>query len=349
MVPFNSIPISLEGTTSDGSRWVVTVDHSPFSIGRRDGSSLLLTSGGVSRRHAEILDTTDGWVLRDCGSTNGTHVNGKRLAGDHLLRQGDQLRIADFRFDVVGFHEDGESTQVIDPYAELFEQMLEEKAFDPHFQPIISLADDTLVGYEFLGRINFPGLPNNPSKLFEIARRCDKHIELCQSFRDNALEHAASSKVQELVLFNTLPEEMNLATLSPYLKELRKSVPDLKLGMELHENAITDATMMKQLRQLLDELDILLVYDDFGAGQSRLVELLDFVPDIIKFDVALIRNIQNRTEASRSIVGTLVKMAKDAGIRTVAEGIENLAEADVCRTIGFELGQGFYLGRPARI
>jgi EAL domain-containing protein (putative c-di-GMP-specific phosphodiesterase class I) len=140
---------------------------------------------------------------------------------------------------------------------------------------------------------------------------------------------------------------MSLDILRPSLRALRQAVPDLKLGMELHENAITDTAMMKELRDLLNEQEILLVYDDFGAGQSRLIELLDSVPDILKFDIALIKNIQHRSEASRSMVETLVKMASDAGIRTVAEGVECKEEAETCRAIGFELGQGFYLGRPA--
>jgi EAL domain-containing protein (putative c-di-GMP-specific phosphodiesterase class I) len=127
---------------------------------------------------------------------------------------------------------------------------------------------------------------------------------------------------------------------------LRQSVPDLKLGMELHENTITNVKMMKRLRSMLNELDMLLVYDDFGAGQSRLIELLDSVPDILKFDIALIHNIQLRSDISRSIVETLVKMANDAGIRTVAEGVESSEEAAACKSIGFELAQGYFFGYP---
>jgi EAL domain-containing protein (putative c-di-GMP-specific phosphodiesterase class I) len=98
---------------------------------------------------------------------------------------------------------------------------------------------------------------------------------------------------------------------------------------------------------MLNDLDMLLVYDDFGAGQSRLIELLDSVPDIVKFDIAIIQNIQQRSEASRSMVETLVKMARDAGIRTLAEGVESREEAEACSAIGFELAQGFYFGYPA--
>ena len=340
-------PLRLERKSRDGSVWVFPIEHSPFVIGRKDGSNLLVASEEVSRKHAEIIETFDGWQIADCGSTNGTLVNGKRLTESRILVHGDYITIGGIRFDVVEMIDDSECTQMVNPDAENLERLLDLKAVVPCFQPMVSLSDGTLMGYETLGRIDYDGLPNCPIQLFQISRQLEKQIELSELFRSNALEHAARIGVKELILFNTLPEEMNLAHLGNSLGKLRCTVPELKLGMELNENTITTVKMMKNLRSLLNDLDMLLVYDDFGAGQSRLVELLDSVPDIVKFDIALIQNIQQRSEASRSIVETLVKMANDAGIRTLAEGVESLEEADVCKSIGFELAQGFYFGYPA--
>jgi len=345
----NMIQLSLKRVSQDGSTWVIPVEHSPFAIGRSEGSSLLLAAEGVSRKHAEILETVDGWKIKDCSSTNGTFVNGRRLTENHLLSSGDYITIGEIRFDVMEQVDDSECTQIINPDTENFERMLDLKAVVPHFQPIVSLSDGALLGYEVLGRIAYDGLPNSPAQLFQISRRLGRQIELSELFRNTALEYAAQIGVKELILFNTLPEEMNLECLGRSLKKLRDSVPDLKLGMELHENTITDVKMMKKLRSMLNELDMLLVYDDFGAGQSRLVELLDSVPDIVKFDMALIQNIQQRSDLSRSIVETLVKMARDAGIRTLAEGVDSREEAVTCNGIGFELAQGYYFGRPATL
>ncbi len=301
----------------------------------------------VSRKHAELLATIDGWRIKDCGSTNGTFVNGRRLTEYHLLNHGDYITIGGIRFDVVEQIDDSECTQIISPDAENLERMLDLKAVAPCFQPMVSLSDGALIGYETLGRIAYDGLPNCPTQLFQISRRIDRQIDLSELFRDTALKYAAQIGVKELILFNTLPEEMNLECLGKSLTKLRQSVPDLKLGMELNENSITNVEMMKDLRSMLNDLDMLLVYDDFGAGQSRLIELLDSVPDIVKFDIALIQNIQQRSEISRSMVKTLVTMARDAGIRTLAEGIESREEAETCSAIGFELAQGYYFGYPA--
>jgi EAL domain-containing protein (putative c-di-GMP-specific phosphodiesterase class I) len=350
MIPAkDTIPLRLERKSQDGSLWVIPVEHSPFIIGRRDGSSLLLAAEAVSRKHAELLETVDGWMIRDCNSTNGTFVNGRRLTENQLLNHGDYITIGEIRFDVVGQVDDSEITMVINPDAENLERMLDLKAVAPHFQPLISLSDGAVIGYEVLGRIAYDGLPNNPTQLFQISRHLGRHVELSELFRNTALEYAAQLGLKELILFNTLPEEMNLECLGRSLKKLRQSVPDLKLGMELHENTITDVMMMKTLRSMLNDLDMLLVYDDFGAGQSRLIELLDSVPDIVKFDMALVQNIQQRSKTSRSILETLVKMARDAGIRTLAEGVDSREEAAACIDVGFELAQGYYFGRPATL
>jgi len=347
MIPVENIaPFRLERKSRDGSLWVIPVEHSPFIIGRREGSSLLLAADAVSRKHAEILETSNGWMIRDCNSTNGTFLNGRRLTDNHLLNHGDYITIGEIRFDVVEQFDDSECTQIICPDTENLERLLDLKAVVPCFQPMISLSDGALIGYETLGRIAYDGLPNCPTQLFQISRRIERQIELSELFRITALEYAAQIGVKELILFNVLPEEMNLECLGRSLKKLRRSVPDLKLGMELHENTVTNVEMMKNLRSMLNDLDMLLVYDDFGAGQSRLIELLDSVPDIVKFDIALIQNIQQRSEISRSMVKTLVMMARDAGIRTLAEGVESRDEADTCSAIGFELAQGFYFGYP---
>ena len=61
--------------------------------------------------------------------------------------------------------------------------------------------------------------------------------------------------------------------------------------MEIHEAAITSASFLAKLRDQLRDLDIGLAYDDFGAGQARLLEMADAPPDVIKFDIHMIRGL----------------------------------------------------------
>ncbi|MGW7514952.1 FHA domain-containing protein [Streptomyces sp. NPDC054796] len=70
----------------------------PFTIGRAPGSMLRLNHFTVSRVHAQLRSKPEGWSLRDLGSSNGTWVNGSRIAGSVSVRPGDQVR-----FGQVGF------------------------------------------------------------------------------------------------------------------------------------------------------------------------------------------------------------------------------------------------------
>ena len=62
-------------------------------IGRSRECDIVLDDAGVSRRHAEIRPSLDGWTVRDLGSTNGMHVNGLLLEGKHELAAGDRIEI----------------------------------------------------------------------------------------------------------------------------------------------------------------------------------------------------------------------------------------------------------------
>jgi EAL domain-containing protein (putative c-di-GMP-specific phosphodiesterase class I) len=340
--------VHLEGKTADGSLWIVPLSQSPFVIGRLEGSDLWLTVQGVSRKHAEIREKAGTWWIVDCGSTNGTFVNRRRLTEECALQPGDELQFADVHFTVVERHEEiTERTQIVNPHARKFEQMLQQEAVRPCFQPIVRMSDRAVAGYEILGRIDYQGLPQSPGELFSIAKKLGREVELSQLFRDKALAEAARLHLPGLMFFNMLPGEIDLDVLPEILGRLRRATPQIPMVMELHESVVTDAPMIRRLKEILKSLGILLAYDDFGAGQARLVELIEAPPDVIKFDIALIHDIDRRPESSRAIVAALVRMAKAAGVATLAEGVETAEEAAVCKSMGFDLGQGYFFGRPA--
>ena len=75
-----------------GSR-TVQIEKDPFAIGRRVTSDLHLTSGEVSRDHAEIVRAGDGFEIRDRDSRYGTFVNGQEVTEAHRLEHGDQVKL----------------------------------------------------------------------------------------------------------------------------------------------------------------------------------------------------------------------------------------------------------------
>ena len=103
---------------------------------------------------------------------------------------------------------------------------------------------------------------------------------------------------------------------------------------------------MRGLRRHLLDLDIQMAYDDFGAGRNRLVELIEVPPDYLKFDISLIHNL-DQSQVRRQLLASLLQLTRDLNILTVAEGIETAGEAETCKELGVDLGQGFYYGRPS--
>ncbi|MCP4435170.1 MAG: DUF3662 domain-containing protein [Actinomycetia bacterium] len=86
-----------EGATPPGSLLLSTGDRVPLgeyavTIGRHHDSVIVLADPNVSRNHAEIAPSGDGFVVTDLGSTNGTRVNGTKIVGPHQLVDGDEVR-----------------------------------------------------------------------------------------------------------------------------------------------------------------------------------------------------------------------------------------------------------------
>jgi sigma-B regulation protein RsbU (phosphoserine phosphatase) len=81
---------------ADGPQELLPLDGERLLIGRARECDLILPDVLLSRRHAEITRTPQGWVLRDLGSMNGTRLNGERLRRDRLLQDGDTIGVADW-------------------------------------------------------------------------------------------------------------------------------------------------------------------------------------------------------------------------------------------------------------
>jgi EAL domain-containing protein (putative c-di-GMP-specific phosphodiesterase class I) len=331
----------------------VTVATSPFVIGRGTSASLTIASPMVSSSHAELrIENGELWV-RDLGSTNGTFVNGVRVATDAAVRAGDLLQIAEivFRVGVQRGYVDcktiaGDSTDQALALIQ-FDKLIAERAVLPHYQPIVEMSTQRTIGFEVLGRSLLFGL-GTPHAMFSAAALLDLEGELSRMLRDEGVRLAEALPANPLVFLNTHPAELqDQALLEKSLRELRLAFPQAALVLEIHEAAATSVPQMRALRSVLNELGMQLAYDDFGAGQARLAELGDAPPDYLKFDIQLIRGIDSASAERQRMLASLVRISADLGIISLAEGIETAAEHATCRRLGFVYGQGFRYGTPA--
>jgi EAL domain-containing protein (putative c-di-GMP-specific phosphodiesterase class I) len=327
----------------------------PAILGRRPNADLCVPEPSVSGHHAEF--TCDGrrLLVRDLASTNGTFVNGRRIeTTPQSLASGDLLHFGEAMFRV-GIRIPGEGNtinltrcalDVCDQALALvqFDRLLSARAVTPYFQPIVTAAGEPFA-YEVLGRSPLFGL-NTPAPMFRAAATLNKETELSHLLRVEAMKARFGAASPHLFL-NTHPRELaEVPPLIAALSELRRLAPERTMTLEIHESAAVDAAGMRSLRAALTDLRIGLAYDDFGAGQARLAELVETSPEFVKFDMRLIRGIHAASEAQRKMVGSLVQLVNELGITSLAEGIEAAEELDACRQLGFHLFQGFHCGRP---
>jgi EAL domain-containing protein (putative c-di-GMP-specific phosphodiesterase class I) len=229
-----------------------------------------------------------------------------------------------------------------------FDKLMAQRAVTPFFQPIVTMAAQEIVAYEVLARSRLFGL-ETPKEMFGIAAELNLEVELSRMLRWEGVESGRAFAEPPHLFVNTHPRELVAPGLIESLEALRENYPSQRLTLEIHESAVTDGAQMAEIRAALIELNIGLAYDDFGAGQSRLNELVECPPDYLKFDMSLVRDIDSALPTRQQVVATLVQMVRKLGILALAEGVETEGESETCRQMGFDLGQGFFYGRPAPV
>jgi EAL domain-containing protein (putative c-di-GMP-specific phosphodiesterase class I) len=339
------------------------ITHFPFQIGRSEGMGFAVPSGQVSRLHAEITLTPEGLKLEDFGSTNGTFVNRNLISGVAPIQHGDVLHfgdvevrlcrdsgtndvaITDTSMTAVGFAALPENLPT--GLREL-QEMLEKRMLTSAYQAILHTSNEEIFGYEMLGRGGHPGLVNAPGPLFQIAESVHgMALNLSKAFRDIGVELASGFESNGRYFINIHPFELDdIPKLISELEAVRKAHPHLQLVVEVHEQCVCNLEDMRKLREELEQLDIEIAYDDFGAGQARLLELVDAPAHYLKFDMALVRDIDKASDAKHEMIALLLSLAKKMGAKTLAEGVEREGEVQMCRALGFDFVQGFYYGMP---
>jgi EAL domain-containing protein (putative c-di-GMP-specific phosphodiesterase class I) len=333
----------------------------PFRVGRLPGLALTLNSESVSKEHADLFLRGGVLHVRDLGSKNGTFVNSRRV-GEATLREGDILHFARVEFRVGRQEIEASDEQALEPstrslgdmsLSEQFvegtrelPQLLRERLVTVAFQPLVSLPSATLAGYEALGRGLHPRLPIDPLELFKVAAGVGAEAELSKVFREKALELVAGRARFPALFVNVHYAELERGQLLPGIMAARQMAPHLRLTLEIHEKDLDDWESIDRLRSQLGHSGVGIAYDDFGAGQARLLELAEVPPHFLKFDMSFVRGIDAAPPARQRLLTSLVSVARDLLVYTVAEGVETAEEADVCMRIGFTHAQGFFFGKP---
>jgi EAL domain-containing protein (putative c-di-GMP-specific phosphodiesterase class I) len=346
---------------------IVPIERFPFLIGRDASCDLSVAAAETSRQHARIERAENGALrITDLNSGNGTFVNRARVRGSVPINDGDVLHFGTTEFrlrrvDAKIAHlieaQSGDQTILFRGGKPVLSEhfVVEERRFldmiamrdvKAVFQPIVRTHDGRTQAFEVLGRGCAEGLPESPMELFTLAARLGKEVELSEVFRWAGMSSAAAFGSEAMLFLNTHPKETFSEALYRSIAELRSMLPRARLVIEVHETAVTRVEDVRAMAEHLASMQVQFAYDDFGAGQARLLELAEVPPHFVKFDMSLIRGLDNANLVKRQLVEQLVHIVHNVGSIALAEGVESPEEARVCVDLGFDLIQGYLTGVP---
>ena len=215
--------------------------------------------------------------------------------------------------------------------------VIDDQAFRPYFQPIVDLNGGAVPGYEALTRFA-DGRP--PGVVFGGAIRAGLGVELETACLTASICAADGLPPEAYLSLNASPALILTGTLGPLLAPVTRPVI-----LEVTEHvAIEDYDAVRTEFAKLGP-GIRLAVDDAGAGFASFRHILEFKPDFVKVDIALVRNVDTEP-ARQALIAGLGYFAVKGGIHLIAEGIETREELESLRTLGVPFGQGFLLGIP---
>jgi EAL domain-containing protein (putative c-di-GMP-specific phosphodiesterase class I) len=219
------------------------------------------------------------------------------------------------------------------------ETVIETRAFEPYFQPIVRLRDEAVVAFEALTRFSDGRAPDVH---FADARRAGLQSELEMATLSAALHAAALLPSDTKLHVNITPARLLDTDRLPAL--LHRS--PLPLVIEL-----TEHDPIGNYEELLAAIDALgpgveIAVDDAGSGYASLRHIQSLRPRTVKLDLQWVHALESDPAIHALVVG-LVEFGRQLGCAIVGEGVETDAQHAALMAIGVTYGQGYRYGRPA--
>ncbi|MCB1023104.1 MAG: EAL domain-containing protein [Acidobacteria bacterium] len=231
----------------------------------------------------------------------------------------------------------------------------EQKHFILHYQPIVSLTDESIIGFEALVRwkdLSRGMVP--PNEFIPVAEETGLILPIGQWILREAC-HQMREWQEKYPLSKMLTISVNLSARQLEQQNLSLQIAEILAESRLEPQClrleITESVIMHNAEQAvitvneLREMGVRVSIDDFGTGYSSLGYLHRFPVDTLKVDRSFINRIGNEGE-NAEIVQTIINLAANLNMEVVAEGVETIEQLEFLRAINCNYGQGYYYSRP---
>jgi len=221
------------------------------------------------------------------------------------------------------------------------------------YQAKVDLSTGRIVGAEALARWTSAELgPISPVEFIPVAEETGLIVSIGDWILETAMRQAAEWRTRGLpdisVSINLSARQFKQGNLVERIKELMEEtgLPAKNLDLELTESMLVEnAEDTIQLLNRLKGLGASLSIDDFGTGYSSLSYLTKFPLDALKVDRSFVTSLPDNADAV-TMAKAIVNMARNLGLKVIAEGIENERQGTFLHGLGSDMGQGYLYSRP---
>jgi EAL domain-containing protein (putative c-di-GMP-specific phosphodiesterase class I)/GGDEF domain-containing protein len=219
-------------------------------------------------------------------------------------------------------------------------------------QPIVSLSERAILGYEALSRGPSNSALHAPLNLFAVARHAGRLSELELLCRQKACQSFSEQCLPGKLFLNVSPDSLLEPQHQPgrTLKLLQTlGIAPSQVVIELTEQSPTeDFALLDAALHHYRAMGFSIALDDLGAGYSSLRLWSELRPDYVKIDRHFIDGI-HQDAVKREFVDSILRMAKASRAQVIAEGIEQAEELEILTEMGVDLVQGYLLSRPQEV
>ena len=226
---------------------------------------------------------------------------------------------------------------------------LAQDRIEAHFQPLVRLSDNEVLGFEALARWRLSdGTYRMPDEFIQIAEETGLISDVFFAVLKHAARAARNWPASMYVATNLSPVQFNDSWLVQKILQIlvEEGLSPGRLEIEVTESAlVADFDAAREILWSLKNQGVHVSLDDFGTGYSSLRHLSELPFETLKIDRSFINNLSD-DPAARTIVRTVTSMAHNLGLRVTAEGIETKDSAMSVASFGCDIGQGFLYGQP---
>ena len=232
---------------------------------------------------------------------------------------------------------------------------LEQDIILPYFQPIIDLNTGGVIAHELLMRIKLEtikgGLPSiiSAGEFIEIAENIGVAHKLDLMLLEKAFQKIKEENYKSDMFINLSPKSLIVTDYVKTVKRLslKYNIDTSKIVFELTEReTVKNITLLEKFVVNLKYEGFRFAVDDFGSGFSSFLYIKRFPIDFLKIDGEFIRGIFD-DKMDRAVVVSSISIAKEMGIKTIAEFIESDEVLTELKKLNVDYAQGFFIGIPS--